>query len=195
MSEQLFDHDGQRKYITEKERKAFLSAAENATEDIRTLCLVLAYTGCRISEALNLTVDRIDFSSRLIVFETLKKRRKGTYRGVPVPPGLLRDLDQVHQVRQRQTLVVGASSRRLWSLSRATAWRHIKSVMEAAGIRYGPQASPKGLRHGFGVAAVSRGIPLNMVQRWLGHAQLATTAIYANAVGAEEHKIAARMWT
>ena len=57
-----------------------------------------------------------------------------------------------------------------------------------------PQASPKGLRHGFGVAAVEAGIPLNMVQKWLGHAQLSTTAIYADAVGDEEQAIAERMW-
>jgi integrase/recombinase XerD len=31
-------------------------------------------------------------------------------------------------------------------------------------------------------------------QKWLGHAQLTTTAIYANAVGEEEQSIAARMW-
>ncbi len=55
--------------------------------------------------------------------------------------------------------------------------------------------SPKGLRHALGVAAVGQGIPLNMVQRWLGHAQLTTTAIYSEAVGEEERAIAARMWT
>ncbi len=38
---------------------------------------------------------------------------------------------------------------------------------------------------------VSAGIPLNLVQKWLGHAQLTTTAIYADAVGAEEKDIAA----
>ena len=58
----------------------------------------------------------------------------------------------------------------------------------------GTHASPKGLRHGFGVAAVSAGIPLNLVQKWLGHAQLTTTAVYADAVGAEEKDIARRMW-
>ena len=31
-----------------------------------------------------------------------------------------------------------------------------------------------------------KGIPLNLVQKWLGHAQLSTTAVYANAFGAEE---------
>jgi site-specific recombinase XerD len=50
------------------------------------------------------------------------------------------------------------------------------------------------LRHGFGVKAVSSGIALNMIQKWLGHAQLSTTALYADAVGQEEQATAARMW-
>lgn len=66
-------------------------------------------------------------------------------------------------------------------------------VMAEAGVS-GPHAIPKGLRHGFGVAAVGAGVPLNMVQKWMGHAALTTTAIYANAVGAEEQAIAAKMW-
>jgi site-specific recombinase XerD len=57
----------------------------------------------------------------------------------------------------------------------------------------GKAVSPKRLRHGVGVAAVTAGIPLNMVQKWLGHAQLTTTAIYANAVGADEKDIARKM--
>jgi integrase/recombinase XerD len=55
----------------------------------------------------------------------------------------------------------------------------------------GVPASPKGL---LGVAAVIADIPLNLVQKWLGHAQLSATAVYANAVGAEEKDIARRMW-
>jgi integrase/recombinase XerD len=74
-----------------------------------------------------------------------------------------------------------------------TGWRRVCEVMARAGVR-GPQASPKGLRHGFGVAVVTAGVPLNLVQKWLGHAQLSTTAIYADAVGEEEHAMAARMW-
>jgi integrase/recombinase XerD len=65
-------------------------------------------------------------------------------------------------------------------------------LMKLAGVK-GPQATPKGLRHGFGVAAIQAGISLNLLQRWLGHAQLTTTAIYANAVGSEERNIASRM--
>jgi site-specific recombinase XerD len=74
-----------------------------------------------------------------------------------------------------------------------TGWRAVHAVMQAARIS-GMPASPKGLRHGFGVAAVTAGIPLNLVQKWLGHAQLSTTAVYANAVGSEEKDIARRLW-
>ena len=58
----------------------------------------------------------------------------------------------------------------------------------------GTHASSKGLQYFCGVQAVNAGIPLNMVQKWLGHAQLSTTAIYADAVGAEEQQIASKMW-
>jgi site-specific recombinase XerD len=102
-------------------------------------------------------------------------------------------LDFVHNIRRAQARRDRGQALQLWSWSPVTAWRHVKTVMQMAGIR-GTQASPKGLRHGFGVAAVQAHIPLNLVQRWLGHAQLSTTAIYAEAVGQEEQEIAARMW-
>jgi hypothetical protein len=47
---------------------------------------------------------------------------------------------------------------------------------------------------GFGVHAISSGVPLNMLGKWMGHASLEVTAIYANALGSEEQGIAARMW-
>jgi integrase/recombinase XerD len=37
-------------------------------------------------------------------------------------------------------------------------------------------------------------VSLNLVQRWLGHASMNTTAIYLQAIGNEEREIAARMW-
>jgi integrase len=149
--------------------------------------------GCRLSEALALTADRLDLSSGVLVFETLKKRRSGVYRPVPVPPALLEALDLVHGIRECQSRRDKGRDIRLWPWSRMTGWRAVHAVMVAADLT-GPHASPKGLRHGFGVAAVSAGIPLNLVQKWLGHAQLSTTAIYANAIGAEEQDIARRMW-
>jgi len=190
---QLHTVDGARKYLTAGERDAFLRAAEQADRTIRTLCMTLAYAGCRLSEALALTADRVDLAGGTLVFESLKKRRSGIYRAVPVPPALLDALDLVHGIRELQARRGKGRGIRLWPWSRMTGWRAVHAVMQDARLD-GPHASPKGLRHGFGVAAVSAGIPLNLVQKWLGHAQLTTTAIYANAVGAEEKDIARRMW-
>jgi len=192
MSRQLFQ-DGQRKYVTRAERDAFLTAAAKAERDARTLCMTLAYSGCRVSEALALTADRVDLTGQMLVIETLKKRQRGVYRAIPIPPILIDALDMVHGIREAQSSRDGGRDRMLWRWSRTTAWRRVCEVMTAAGID-GPQASPKGLRHGYGVAAVEVGIALNMLRKWMGHADMETTAIYADAVGEQEQAIAARMW-
>lgn len=67
------------------ERDAFLREAEQADRTVRTLCMTLTYAGCRLSEALALTVDRVDLAAGVLTFESLKKRRDGVYRSVPVP--------------------------------------------------------------------------------------------------------------
>src|SRR3954466_411393 len=85
---QLFDAEGRRLYVTEEERRAFVAAASKAPREVRTFCGVLHATGCRISEALALTAQQIDLSGRVVVFESLKKRKRGIFRAVPVPPEL-----------------------------------------------------------------------------------------------------------
>jgi integrase/recombinase XerD len=192
LNSQLSDSQGRRKYFTDEERNAFLEASSRANREVRSFCGVLLYTGCRISEALALTAKDIDLSAQTIVFETLKKRKRGVYRRVPVPSELLDSLDMIHGLRQLQRK--GKVNERLWPWRRMTAWRKIEAVIKDAGISEGPHASPKGLRHGFGIAAVSKGVALNLLQRWLGHSQMTTTAIYADASGKEERDIAARMW-
>jgi len=194
MAGELYDAAGNRKYLTAEERQAFIKAADRAPREVRTFCHVLHFSGCRISEALALTCDRVDFTNGVIIFESLKKRRTGVYRAVPVPPALLDALNLVHNIRETEARRGRGRKVKLWTWERTTAWRKVKAVMDAAELGEGPQSSPKGLRHGFGVAAVTTGIPLNMVQKWLGHAQLSTTAIYADAVGSEEKSIASRMW-
>ena len=100
---ELYDARGHRKYLTTAERTAFLTAAEETPREVRTLCGLLAHTGCRLSEALWLTADRVDLRADLIVFETLKKRRTGVYRALPVPHALVDMLDLVHGLRTLQS--------------------------------------------------------------------------------------------
>ena len=115
--------DGARKYLTTGERDAFLRAAEQADRQVRTLCMTLAFAGCRLSEALALTVDRVDRVAGLLVLESLKKRRSGIYRAVPVPPALLEALDLVHGIRELQGRRGKGRGVRLWPWSRMTGWR------------------------------------------------------------------------
>ncbi len=163
---ELFDTQGRRLYLTAEERAAFLDAAKDADRYVRTFCLALHYTGCRISEALALTPQSFDYSGKAIVFETLKKRRKGIYRAVPVPGKVLDTLDMVHAIRHRQKRHGDPKyAPMIWPWSRMTAYRRIKEVMDAGGIADGPHKCPKGLRHGYGVQAISSGVPLNMLSK------------------------------
>lgn len=182
---------GGRKYLNAAERHRFMAAVSNLRPEQRVFCLMLLWSGCRITEALSVTASAIDLDSGVVSFETLKRRMRGVVRQVPLPPSVLKELDEVFSLRQRQRRPeLGA--RKLWLWSRSTAWRHVKEVMRAADIS-GCPASPKGLRHSFGVAAFQV-VPPHLVQRWLGHASLRTTAIYGNVSGPEELDFAKRLW-
>jgi integrase/recombinase XerD len=98
----LHDAQGRRLYLTAGERRAFVAAAATADRPVRTLCTVLHDTSCRISEALALTPESVDLSGRAVMFESLKKRRRGIYRAVPVPPALLDTLDMGHGIQEAQ---------------------------------------------------------------------------------------------
>lgn len=179
--------DIQRKYLTGGERNKFLIHSEKLPIEKKVLCIMLLETGCRITEALNLTWRQIDIEDECIYFETLKQRRKDVFRCVPISKELTRALTNFWGRAK-----VG-DDLRLWQWSRMTAYRYVRATMKAARIE-GPQASPKGLRHGFAVAALEAGAPLNLVQRWLGHARLETTMIYTHVVGAEERAFAEKVW-
>jgi integrase len=188
----LYGAGGTRKYLTLSERRRFLRAVGKLPPEERLFCLMLAWSGGRISEVLALTADSFDLDSGCAAFETLKRRKRGLLRQVPLPPFLLTELKRVMRLRRLQENPRSARQR-LWRWSRATAWRRIKQVMELAGIA-GTAAMPKGLRHTFGVTAFGANVPPHLVQRWLGHASLRTTAIYGDVMGLEERRIARRMW-
>lgn len=180
----LFDAEGARKYLCTSEWRRFVMAARRAPVETRIFCLLLAYTGCRISEALAVTPARLDREAGRVVFRTLKRRRS-TFRAVPIPRELMRDL-----VLLAHRMPPDAP---IWPWCRQTAWRRVKAVMDKARIT-GPQATAKGLRHAFGVASAEQNVPPGLTQRWMGHARLETTAIYVHAVGEEERSFAQRVW-
>jgi integrase/recombinase XerD len=188
----LYGSTGSRKYLNAAERRRFIRAARRAPLDVQLFCLVLSLSGGRISEILALTPAAIDLDSGVANIVTLKRRKRGIVRQVPLPRNLLDELNHVFKIRRSQHDPASAY-RRIWKWSRTTAWRRIKEVMAAANVS-GTPATPKGLRHGFGVNAFQSNVPPHLVQRWLGHASLRTTSIYGDVVGPEERAFAARMW-
>ncbi|MBJ7318053.1 MAG: site-specific integrase [Brevundimonas sp.] len=180
----LRDHHGQRKYLCGSEPRRFLAAAARMDAESGALCRLLAFTGCRVSEALQLCPERLDAEAGRIVFRTLK-RRKLAFRAVPVPTELMRELRRLARGKQ--------PDEPLWPWCRQTAWRRVRRAMAEAGIT-GVHASPKGLRHTFGVQNAEHNIPMPLTRDWMGHARIDTTAIYQHAVGREERSFARRLW-
>lgn len=192
----LHDNHGKRLYLTQTERERFLKEASQELREEKIFCHVLHFTGCRISEALELTPERIMIEDKMIIFRTLKKRkfdkegnpRKKQYRHVPVPDRLIEDLDLRRLQKSKEPIDTC-----LWSMSRATAWRLIKKIMAKAEIT-GPQATSKGFRHGFGIAMAQTGMPLTVLKDLLGHNSTITTEIYFQFVGAEKRNMVMKGW-
>ncbi|MEQ8283549.1 MAG: tyrosine-type recombinase/integrase [Parvibaculum sp.] len=188
----IYDKTGRRKYLTFTEREAFIEAAHRLRPEAETFCLALVYTGARISEILALTPEHIDTGAGLIIIESLKKRRRGVFRAVPVPTYFLARLEAIHSLYDAQ-LDSERRTERLWPWGRTTAWMQVKQIMRMIGASPS-QSMPKALRHTFGIGATQKSVPLNVVQKWMGHSRISTTAIYADAVGDEERTLASKMW-
>ncbi len=147
-------------------------------------CLTIYYTGCRISEALALRRQDLDLQSKVLRIRSLKKRAKREIRRIPIPTFLVTGL---------LSIAPRDDGDYLWSCSRTTAWRIIKGVMWNAGIS-GIHATPKGLRHGFGVRSAMMRIPSNVIQQWMGHADPFTTSIYLAVKDEEERELMEKTW-
>jgi integrase/recombinase XerD len=188
----LYAPNGARKYLNRTERQRVLAAAAALKPDEALFALTLAWTGARVSEVLALTASSFQVESGTVAIQTLK-RRKHHVREVPLPPELMAALDRRFGLSNKRR-DPRAADHRLWPWHRVTAWRLVKRVMHQSGVG-GRQACPRGLRHAFGVGSLQSGVPLNLVQRWLGHARISTTAIYADASGPEETALAERFWS
>lgn len=179
---QLYTAQGLRKYVSLHELRSYMAAVKALPRDAKCFCELVALTGCRISEALEMCAQQV--SAGEVVLRTLK-RRKLVHRCLQVPEWLTEGLAALGDGN--------LPTARLWRVSRATAYRWIKMVMRLARI-HGNQASPKGLRHGFGVRYALAKVPLSVIQKWMGHSSPKTTAVYLDAVGLEEREFARAGW-
>ena len=165
-------------YFTEEEAVALVDAAPSYPT--RMAFRIMLRTGLRVSEALALRrVDlRLDQDPPIIVVRADSpgnKARKG--REVPVPADLvecLRDLASFHSKDHYRSML---------DISR----QRIGQVMKEAAVQAGidpARAHPHALRHTYGRNCVLRGVPIPVLQKWLGHASMVDTQRYVELAGA-----------
>lgn len=207
----LWNTTGKRLYINTQEREQFLDACKYLKNSKhRMLCEVIHWSGCRISEALELSPNRINVNDKTIIFRTLKRRatnKNGTaklphFRAVPIPSELIESLDLIFQIRNAQRInKENTLNVYFWhsqrdnkkQMNRTTAWRIVSKVLNDCNI-VGPHANPKGFRHGFGVSMTLAGMDVYKLKDRLGHATADTTEIYRQAIGLEDHQLQMAYW-
>jgi integrase len=150
----LYTPDEHRKYVNGSERTALTRSLCSLPVSEQLFVKVFLWTGARISEVLALTPNSCQVDEAVIAVKTLK-RRKFFVREIPVPRVFMRELDRCFHLRERQRNV-SLASKPLWSFHRVTGWRLIKAALLRIGV-IGVRATPRGLRHSFGVTAIGWG--------------------------------------
>jgi integrase/recombinase XerD len=141
---------------------------------IHKTCLATIYAcGLRISEATTLEIGAIDRANQ--VLRIVGKGNKE--RLVPLPQPVLDELGRLwlthHNRRWLFPNHYGDAPLNNRVLSRTFA-----AAAAAAGIRCG--VTPHTLRHSYATRLIENGIDIRIVQIVLGHASIATTAIYTH---------------
>ena len=176
--------------LNEEEQWRFIRVALNTEYPKRQFGLLLTLSGCRLSEGRGFQIGNLQAAAHKVSLRTLKRRNGMPTREVPVDPLLIRELLAIEERCKSYDFVWHKQGRKV---PRTTAYRWIKEMMDVAEIG-GVQASPKGLRHGFAARAILSGVPVTILQKWMGHASLETTMGYTALCGPEEMRVAQRMW-
>ncbi len=150
----------------------------------RGLIVVLWRAGLRISEALHLHESDLEpCRGALLVREGKGGRRREvgmtTGAGSNCGPGWAGDLDAYRPLFR---VIDGPTRGRPWA---ALAVRiQLRRLAAESGIRR--RFAPHQLRHAHAVEMAREGVPLNVIQRQLGHANLRVTSIYLQGIDSAE---------
>ena len=178
--------------LSEDEVKELLSIERNSFLEERDhmLFLFLYSTGCRISEALSIDVDHIEFSERRV--RVVGKGDKERY--LFLPKKTISDLNSYLEKRklyliekrniEEKALFIGNSGRRLPFSSSHIIFDKYRSVLS-----WQKEFTPHTLRHSFATHMMDRGADIRLVQELLGHDSISTTQIYTHVSKAKLKKV------
>lgn len=162
---------GRVRFLSADQEKDLLAAC---APHVRRLVTFLLDTGCRKSEALGLTWDRVHFEEGAVrVVFTANETKNRTGKGLRVPQRTATLLQELHEARAKdQTHVFLYAGRPL-----ANFRRGFEQACERVGLI---DFHIHDLRHCFASKLVQRGAGLNRVQHLLGHKSGRMTERYAH---------------
>ena len=152
---------------------------------LRAMIVVLWRAGLRIHEALALTEHDLDPRRGSVLVRSGKGGRR---REVGMDEwGWEQVRPWLHARIQLPAgplfcIIDGPTRGRPWSS--ASVRREFRQVAARAGIRR--RFAPHQLRHAHALELAREGVPLNIIQRQLGHTNLGTTSIYLQGIDPEE---------
>lgn len=165
------------KFLTASEFAGLMEAAGRShyPERNQALIALLAMCGLRISEALGLDRDHIAGGTLTVIGKNDKERQ------VPVPDALLPYLAAWFAVHPfgGQGAVFTAGKRPYRRLPYDSDWRKaLPLIVRDAGIKR--RVTSHALRHTYATNLLRSGlVPLDQIQKLLGHSDISTTGIYA----------------
>lgn len=160
------------------------STSPEALRD-RALIEFLYATGARISEAINVTLDDINFVEGVVTLRGKGGKERlvllGSYAVEALEKYIVRGrpalMSRGYNLRQGESAKL-FFNRRGRSLSRQSAWGIVQEAANVAHID--KHISPHTLRHSFATHLLQGGADVRVVQELLGHSSVTTTQIYTH---------------
>jgi integrase len=152
---------------------------------LRALIVILWRAGLRIGEALDLAETDLDASRGAVV---VRRGKGGRRREVGMDRWAWSQLDPWLLMRRQLPVgsllcvIRGRTAGRNWESSAAR--KQLARTAVKAGVRR--RFAPHQLRHAHAVEMAHEGVPLVVIQRQLGHANLGITSIYLQGIDSSE---------
>lgn len=159
---------------TELEVKSFIQKVlENEPKRDYALVTLLAYTGLRISEALDIKMDDFNLQSGECI---VRSGKGGKQRIVPLNEKVINAVSEYLKVRAKNK---HAETGKYLFISRVGK-RLDRSVVNDMFKRHSDKITPHQLRHFFCTNALEKGLGIHEVANIAGHSNIHTTMIYTN---------------
>lgn len=157
-----------------------LEYLRNACSSPRDKALVdfLYSTGVRVSEFCNARIDNIDWEKKAVLIEHGKGDvTRWTYFNPECEVSLRAYLETRHD--DSPFIFAPARGQSTEAIAPRTVQSAIDRIAMKSGKRFSVKISPHIFRHTIATVLLHNGMPVEQVQRFLGHANINTTMIYA----------------